>query len=594
MTAIHYSISAPDPHSHYFEVECHIPKPDANGQELKLPSWLRGSYLVRDFAKHVVDFTAESASKPLGYTRTNKFTIQLDATSAEVICRYRVYSFDESVRKAYLDQRRAFFNFSSLCYQVSGNTDGYLISLLAPPKENWRVATSLSPRNIDARGFGDYFSPDYEDLIDHPVEMSDFQRLDFTVNGVPHAYILPATAAVDGQRLCEDTRKICEVEHALFNNTDAATPTLDRYLFLTNVVNAGYGGLEHKFSSALICSRDHLPQAGDASLPKRYLQFLGLVSHEYFHLWNVKRITAKAFSDSDLSGEAYSRDLWHYEGVTSYFDDHFLLRAGIIKAEQYLDVIAEQATRIERTPGIQHQTLEDASFETWIKYYQPDENSPNANTNYYVKGAMVSILLDLTLRKNSDINLDHVMRELWSRYGSKNIGVPERGLEMMAQELSGLDLTKQFDSWLRSTDELPLVETLAEFGVSAQKRRPTNESDQGGRSSLPAQSCWYGFKLRPGSCSVAYVIENSPATKAGISAGDEIIAINGLKIGYSDFINMHNQPGDLRAQTIAFFRGDELQISKIQPEPAPLNTWTFTLADCSGDVAERRKEWIGA
>ncbi len=335
---------------------------------------------------------------------------------------------------------------------------------------------------VDESGFGSYLAGSYVELIDHPVEMADFQRIDFDVDGVPHALILSGRCEPDAPRLAADLRRVCHAQRELFGQQ----PGLRQYLFLTQVTANGYGGLEHRASTALVCARDALPRPGQTGLRKGYRGFLGLVSHEYFHLWNVKRITPRRFAESSLAAEAYSRDLWAYEGITSYYDDLMLLRAGLLDAPAYLDLLAEAATRLQRTPGRLVQTVADASFEAWIKYYQPDENTPNAAVNYYIKGSLAALCLDLTLRLHSSTTLDDVMRTLWTRYGRDDRPVPESGLEQIAAELSGLDLRALFDSMLRSTAELPLAELLAEFGIKAALRPASGPGDEGGRGETTA------------------------------------------------------------------------------------------------------------
>ena len=454
---------------------------------------------------------------------------------------------------------------------------------------NWQLATALKAVAMDADGFGRYEADGYEHLIDSPVEMAAFQRIDFDAGGVPHTLTLSGRCNPDAARLAADIGKICSVQRAFFGNE----PAMSRYWFMTNVTGSGYGGLEHRESTALVCARGDLPQVGDARLSKEYRTFLGLVSHEYFHLWNVKRITPRAFAESMLQGPAYSRDLWHYEGVTSYYDDLFLLRAGVIEAAAYLDLVAEAATRLERTPARRVHSLADASFETWIKYYQPDDNSPNASTNYYVKGALVALLLDLKLRAESSTTLDAVMQGLWARYGRHDEPAPEGALASLAAELSGLDLQGFFDHCLHGTGELALTEALAGFGVKAQRRAAVGDSDNGGRSSGCALAQSLGLKLKPDSF-VAHVLDHSPAQQAGLAGGDLPVSLDGLRLTAG---NLSKRVDALKAGVaveIQWFRGDELMRASITPEPAPLDTWTLTLDEqAAAPALARRKAWLG-
>lgn len=592
--SVRYTVAPTDPRGHLFAVTCRVAKPDPAGQVFRLPSWIRGSYLVRDFAKHVQGLQAVDARGAVAITRLDKRSFRCAPARGALTLQYQVYAFDDSVRKAYLDTSRGFFNGSSLFYCADGlERAGFEVELQRPADalcKQWRVATTLPVKKISRDGYGLYQARDYETLMDHPVEMGAFERLDFDVDGVPHALVLSGKYELDRARVMRDLAKICHVERELFGQQ----PKLDEYLFLTRVTGNGYGGLEHRSSTALICSRNDLPQIGEAKLNKNYRSFLGLCSHEYFHLWNVKRITAQSFLDSGLAAEAYTRDLWHYEGVTSYYDDLFLRRAGILDAATYLDLLAENATRLQRTPGRELHTLADASFEAWIKYYQPDENSPNATVSYYVKGGLAALCLDLTLRLKSKITLDTVMRELWKRYGARNIGVPEGGLENLAQELSGLKLKPLFDRILRSTAELPLQELLEEFGVEAKQRAAYSDNDNGGRASGEAPRVYVGLKLRAGETRVAQVLSGSPAALADVSVNDQLIALDGLRIAANSWAAQSGclQPG--REVALQFFRGDELLTRTLEPAKPLLDTWTFELMKkTTSERLKRRKNWLG-
>ncbi len=579
-----------DPLAHRFRIRGSM---DATTPAFRLPSWLRGSYLVRDFAKHVQGLRATRDGHAAAIVRIDKRTFRVEGEGA-VQLDYEVHAWDSSVRKAWLDTRRGFFNGSSLFYCPQGcEHAAFEIEILRPDPAlcpGWKLATTLPAVRVDEDGFGVYRAESYEQLIDCPVEMSAYQRVDFDVDGIPHALVLSGRCEPDLPRLAADLTKICHAQRELFGQE----PVMAQYLFLTQVTGNGYGGLEHRTSTALVTARDALPRPGQSGLRKGYRGFLGLCSHEYFHLWNVKRITALAFAGSDLAAEAYSQDLWAYEGVTSYYDDVMLLRAGIIDAPVYLDLVAEAATRLARTPGRLVQTLADASFEAWIKYYQPDEQTPNAAVNYYIKGALATVCLDLTLRLRSAITLDDVMRALWRRYGSLDIGVPEGGLEQVAQELSSVDLRETFARWLRSTDELPLAELLAEFGVNASLRATHGLSDEGGRAEgKPHPAAWLGINLRAGETAVANVVADSPAAQAGLAGGDLLIALDSLKLTAGNWANRLETLTAGSEITLIWFRSDELMSARLTPVAAPADTWTLTLAEVSGAVLERRRAWLG-
>lgn len=587
---------APDPLAHAFHVTLELAVTTPGAQRFSLPSWIRGSYLVRDFAKHVQGLVTTLDGAPAAITRIDKRSFDVACPAAGTVAlAYRVHAWDPSVRKAYLDTRRGFFNGSSLFYCPAGHAQSPFEVAIARPDAavapDWQLATALTAVEVDAAGFGRYRAAHYEELIDCPVEMAAFQRVDFDVDGIPHSLILSGRCEPDLPRLAADIARVCHVQREMFGQE----PAMPKYLFLTQVTGNGYGGLEHRTSTALVTARDALPRPGQAGLRKGYRGFLGLVSHEYFHLWNVKRITPARFADSDLAAEAYSEDLWAYEGTTSYYDDLMLLRAGLIDAASYLDLVAEAATRLERTPGRRVQTLADASFEAWIKYYQPDEQTPNAAVNYYVKGALATLCLDLTLRRHSAITLDDVMRGLWQRYGRHDLGVPEGGLEAMACELSGLDLKPQFDRWLRSTDELPLAELLSDFGILANRHPTRGLADEGGRGEVkPHPVAWLGLTLRGGETTIASVLSTGPAAAAGLAGGDVLIALDGLKLTAGNWANRLEALAVGQRVAVSYFRGDELLQAEITAAAWPSDTWTLTLAEVDGDELARRRAWLGA
>lgn len=600
--SIVYSIRPADPRGHWFSVELTFDA--AAGATLSLPSWLRGSYRIRDFAKHVSDVAvtdADGAAVP--WRRIDKRRLVIDGRGAPVTVAYRVYAFDPSVRKAFLSTDRGFFNPSSLCYRVDAAAQVPVeLRLIAPDDADcadWKVATSLQPVAIDACGFGRYRADDYEDLIDQPVELGRFERVDFQVNGLPHALVLAGHGGVDTDRVVADLRRICAVEHALFDHT---TP-LDRYLFLTQVTAGGYGGLEHRNSTALVCSRDDLPRPGESGLAEGYRNFLGLCAHEYFHLWNVKRLVPQAFAESDLGEEAYTRDLWHYEGVTSYYDDLVLLRAGVVEAADYLDLIARQATRVWRTPGRHRHSLAESSFEAWTKFYQSDESTPNLTVSYYGKGAVMALGVDLRLRVLGT-HLDEAMKRLWRQFGAAQQPVPEGGLAQVIMALAhehggeqgATALRNYFDRALHGTEDLPLAQDLAVFGVEAVLRVSHGATDRGGRKTGRPEPNFIGVRGKPvdGGFQVTGVVADGPAERADLAVGDRLIAIDGWQI----------KPAKLAAQwaalapgepvTVHRFRDEKLISSVLTPQAPVADTWTFSLVpDPAPDVAARRKAWLG-
>jgi predicted metalloprotease with PDZ domain len=404
LPAIQYTVWPADLHGHRFRVKLHITNPDPNGQILQMPAWIPGSYLIRDFSKHVESleaFSVTNTRKRLAIKRIDNDHWQLPPTHSSIEVLTTVYAFDSSVRAAYLDTERAFFNATSLCLAVKGQEHLPCSLAVTAPElafaDHWTVQTTLRAAKTDERGFGFYLAKNYDDLLDHPVAMGEFQLVHWKSNGVSHRMAIQGcNHIVDSKRLAEDLQAICSSTIELFEPKTKRAP-FEEYLFLVNAVLNGYGGLEHRNSTALLCRRDQIPQENILFEESAYREFLGLCSHEYFHAWLVKRIQPKAFQPYDLTKRNHTRLLWVFEGFTSYYDDLQLLRSKRIDLKTYLKLVADNWNGILRGPGRQKQSLADSSFDAWTKYYQADENTPNAVVSYYGKGALLALGLDLQI-----------------------------------------------------------------------------------------------------------------------------------------------------------------------------------------------------
>ncbi len=444
---ITYTVSIPDAAAHLIDVRLEVRQPDAAGQILRLPNWIPGSYMIRDFSRNIVSINAWQGSDPVTLAKLDKSTWQAPAGLDTLTVEYRVYAWDLSVRSAHVDKTHAFFNGTSvfLCAQGQDNV-AHQVTFERPAHDTaqaFQLATSLSAIDADADGFGLYQAPDYDELIDHPVEQGTFKRLQFDACGIPHEIILTGACHFDEQRVIDDLTRICEYEIKFFGEP----PAMERYLFLIMVVGEGYGGLEHRSSTALMITRENLPVIGNSATSDPYLNFLGLCSHEYFHTWNVKRIKPARFVPFDLNQESYTELLWFFEGMTSYYDDLVLLRTGLIDEERYLGLIAKTLTRIQRGPGRLTQTVSASSFDAWHKFYKQDENSPNAIVSYYAKGSLVALCLDALLREHSqdEVTLDTLMRTLWERWLETGAGLQEDEPQKLASQIAGRDLSGFFD-----------------------------------------------------------------------------------------------------------------------------------------------------
>ena len=510
---IRYTVQASAVDAHLFDVTLHIAKP-ANGQLLSLPVWIPGSYLVREFSKNLQGLSAMQNSQPVQAQQLskNQWKIGCSADTACVIS-YQVCAYDTSVRTAWLDRRRGFFNGTSLCLRVHGQEDQpHALELLSSPAtEGWQVATGLTAAKTDANGFGLYTAAHYDELVDCPVEMGRFWRGSFVAGGVPHEFVVAGAApSFDGERLLADTKKICEAEIA-FWHADGSQPPMDRYVFMLNVVDDNYGGLEHRNSTALICGRRDLPLKGKARACEGYNTLLGLISHEYFHTWNVKRLRPAEFARYDYEQENYTELLWFFEGFTSYYDDLFLRRAGLIDSAQYLKLITRTINQVLQTPGRHVQSVAEASFDAWVKYYRQDENTANHTVSYYTKGSLVALCLDLALRAAGAHSLDDVMRGLWTK--SAGGPISEADVLDVISSLGHADIAEQLKTWVHSTDDLPLRELLAQHGVNS-KIEPAQLAQKLGLRVQESQ----GLQIKT-------VLRGGVAEQAGMMAGDEWLAL---------------------------------------------------------------------
>ena len=604
--SINYKITPVSAGAHYFDVELVFTPSPSQPSILRLPSWIPGSYLVRDFARNIVDISASSLSEPVGLRKLDKDSWELPALSADINVAYRVYANDLSVRTAFLDDQRGFFNGTSVFLAVVGQEEQRCEVEICPPQfeQDWRVATSL-PRAAatEAWAFGSYCASNYHELIDHPVEMADFDVVSFDAAGVPHHMVISGANEFDRQQMEQDLIAVCENHVSRFGDK----PPFDEYWFLTALVPGGYGGLEHMNSTALIFPPEDMPTVGQPR-SKGYQQFLELCSHEYFHCWNVKRIQPAAFQPFDLSRENFTTLLWAFEGITSYYDQFGVLQSGCISLDDWLRLIGENVSRVQRGQGQQRQTLRESSFDAWTKFYKQDENADNAIVSYYVKGGLLILGLEMSLRLESDgkLTMDDVMRLLWERHGKTRVGVPEDGVEQAVEDLlTQHDIDPQrcmslLRNGLDSHDEIPLADLFLQFGIQLNWRAQSALTDRGGRS-LPADTpdiiSDHGITLAveaDGGVQIKRLRDNGSAAKCGLSAGDTLIAINGERADKKALDGLRGQASNSVVE-VYLFRRKLLRCYQLSLEPAPQTTaWLSIDPDADDTAKARREQWLGA
>ena len=553
--AIAYAIVPKDLAGHLFTVTLTLATPAPGGQVFALPAWIPGSYMIREFSRNIVQIRAEADGKPVALTKLDKHSWRAAPVSGALTVQYDVYAWDLSVRAAHLDQTHGFFNGTSVYLRVLGQEEtAHQVDIQRPvdaAAKTWRVATALPELGAKRYGFGTYLAASYDELIDHPVEMGDFALASFKAHGVAHDIVISGRVPhLDMARLQADLKVICETQIAFFEPKSNKAP-MQRYVFLTLAVGDGYGGLEHRASTALICARADLPTAATPKLLDAndgYLKFLGLCSHEYFHTWNVKRIKPAAFAPYDLQAETYTSLLWLFEGFTSYYDDLMLVRSGLLTESAYLKLQAKTIASVLRGSGRSKQSVADSSFDAWGKYYRQDENAPNAIVSYYTKGALVALMFDLTIRAKTagKKTLDDVMLALWQRFGrdfytSAARGVTEAQVEALFDEISGLKLKALFERYVRGTADLPLAKLYAPFGVKLVDER---------KSAKPALDA--ATSRDGGDCKLTQVHEGGAAHTAGLSAGDVLVALDALRVT--------GNPANLEALLGRYRVGDTVQV----------------------------------
>ncbi|SNX28938.1 Predicted metalloprotease, contains C-terminal PDZ domain [Polynucleobacter meluiroseus] len=578
MPAIQYTVWLADLHGHRFHVKLRIENPNPDGQQLQMPAWIPGSYLIRDFSKHIESIKAYEVSSPtdsLPLERIDNDQWLLPKVSGPVEVLTTVYAFDSSVRAAFLNNERAFFNASSLCLSAQGQEDLPCALILIPPNDSyasgWSVQTGLRSVKLDSQGYGFYLAKNYDDLLDHPVAFGDFQLAQWQVNGVPH------TMAVQGclhpinlQRIAKDLQAICACTIALFEPQTQQAP-FQSYLFLVNAVLSGYGGLEHRNSTALLCKRDQIPQLNVPLDEASYREFLGLCSHEYFHAWLVKRIQPTAFQPYQLERRNHTRLLWLFEGFTSYYDELQLFRSQRIDLKSYLKLVANNWNTVLRGPGRHKQSVADSSFDAWTKYYQVNENTPNAVVSYYGKGALLALGLDLKIREftHNRQSLDDLMRLIWDRHGRTHMGIAEDGLDMLILELLGNGFTQTWNRfkslYIFGVEDIPLQKWFDPRIVLVKTKLP---------SRLERNKLQLGLRYSEaqGWLKLTHVLDGGALQVAGLAPGDLLASINGQRVTAMSLDRIVGTLTEGKPFVMCFYRDDLEQecMAVLAPHQLPI------------------------
>ena len=577
MPSVDYVVDLADRNAHLYRVESRLDVDgDAPSIAMHLPVWTPGSYLVREFARHLQDVSCtDDAGNVLPIEKTDKATWTIGrgqgAKSKHVTVRYRVYAYDLTVRAAHLDDSHGFWNGAAMfLYHQEHAHLPHRVRVVKP--SDWHVTVGLpevAPSVFEAKT--------YDELVDSPFEVGTHEVLSFQAAGKPHRLAIWGHVPMARDKLTTDIPKIVAAGAGLFDGT----VPYDDYTFLLLSAPGGYGGLEHGKSTTLLASPYSF------SPRKKYEEFLELVAHEYFHLWNVKRIHPTVLGPFDYQREAYTRSLWVMEGITSYYDRLLLVRAGLKKPRAYLQSIADELGKLAETPGRLRQSLEEASFDAWIKFYRPDENSGNSSISYYLKGGLVALLFDLAIRTRSEgvRSLDDVMRLLWRRHGARNVGFRDDDVQALFEEGAGCPLDDLFARYVRGRDELDLEKAFRAFGLEVSRTRGDD----------PAP--WLGVTTRDSgdSAVVSTSFAGGPGEAAGLYAGDELVAIDGFRVESGTLRSRlrDRRVGDAIELTI--FRRDQLRTLQLTLGEKPASTYEIVPAEAAtaaeGAAFER---WLGA
>ncbi|GGO70371.1 M61 family metallopeptidase [Bowmanella pacifica] len=583
---------------HLFHVTLQIPAHAQQALNISLPAWIPGSYMIRDFAKHIISIKARSAqngaSLPLRKQDKQHWILESKGQACTLI--YQVYAFDSSVRTAYLDDNRAFFNGTSLFLQIEELAHcPHQLDLRCPDEQShWRVATGLCRADGTSKyAFGLYLATNYAELIDCPVEIGQFDALEFEVLGIPHHLILTGKHYADSARLMRDLTKLCELHIRMFDPNNVKAP-FSEYWFLTNILPDGFGGLEHRNSTALLCSNFDFPnQQRPNEMTDGYKTFLSLASHEYFHAWNVCRIKPQELIAPTLGQENHTSQLWAFEGITSYYDDLSLYRSGLISFSDYLTLLSKTLTRVQRGKGELKQSVADSSFDSWTRFYQQGEDAVNNIVSYYTKGAMVALWMDLTIRLQSQgkHSLDDLMRALWSQFGQTGQGTTEQDFITLLNTFCGHDQSTAFTKILHSSERLSLDELLAQVGVDVRRHAPRANDLLAAETKDSSPYLGIQYRAHTLGLEVQMVLEDSPAEQAGVCAKDILIALDGVKLDGANLLCLLQNQAIGQPFSVHLFRNQQLHALKLTPSHAP--EYVVELSEQNSELCGKWQKVIG-
>ena len=583
MTPARFRVIIAEPEKHRIRVEAIFHGVgDLSSVALNLPVWTPGSYLVREYAQFLTKVQAAGDDGRFRHVRkTSKSSWDVDCRDTNSIhLTYEVYGHDLGVRNNHIDETHAFLTPTAVFLYPEGRlSDAVEVEIVAP--ENWMVFTQLE-RPMDAHAF--FSAPDFDELYDSPIEVGPHPSFEFEACGAKHTVVFWGTGNYDVERLTRDMPPIVEANAAVFGGK----VPYEKYLTIVLLTEDQFGGLEHRRSTALMFPRHEFSsEKGSLDLPitdDNYIGFLALFAHEHFHTWHVKRIRPEALGPFDYQHENYTRDIWSIEGITNYYNDMTLLRSGRIDATKFLSLLAGHIKKLDAVPGRLAQSLEESSYDAWIRLYRPHENNLNSTVSYYLKGHIVAALLDVHLRSETDgvKGLDDVMRYLWQHH-SKERGYPEARFDEFVFESTGIDVTNYFDKWVRRAEELDFDDVFEGVGLRLE------------RTASDDSKPWLGVstKTEKGRLVVSAVRDDGPAC-GKLSPKDEIVAINGFRVLPASLNDLLRVVGVGNAAQFHVFRHGVLTQMDVVPAQEPPSKYAFVgIDDPADDVLASRRAWIG-
>jgi len=569
-----YILRMPNPSTHYFEVEMKLSGLKDKKTILKMASWTPGSYLIREYARNVEQLRVEDASgKTVAFRKTAKNTWEIDSDArTELKVNYLLYANEMAVRNCYLDAEQAYLNGAAVFLYLKGAEQLPASLRIETPAEFEKIVTALKPSGKSGKEF---LIENLDELIDSPILCGNPLMVEFTAGGVKHRAAFQGESNVNPERIKTDFSKIVEAEKALFNHHPCSS-----YTFIVHHLPQGGGGLEHSHSTSLLASQNTYDNES------AYSGFLGLVAHEYFHLWNAKRLRPHPLGPFDYENENYTTMLWFVEGLTSYYDDFMLFRSGLTRRERFLDVVGSNLSRTESVPGMYVQSLAEASMDAWIKHYRPNENSSNSQADYYTKGAAIGTLLDLWIIRDSKgkHSLDDLMRSMYEEhYLKKNKAFTEDDLRSELKKWLGKKGDEFLEKYIHGLARPDWAAELEPFGFRLADRN------------IETKAKTLGIRLGASGSRITIqgIPSNGPAWGSGLHVGDEIVAIGERKLETADLAPVLATLSVGDSIPVWYNRGGQMSLVLLTVKPEPGKSYRLDWNDQANAAQEKlRNAWL--